>query len=159
MELLAFLQQQHDHVSCERVVSGNGLVNIYHFVISWGLVREKPETRAAMQKNDPGAVIGQNALRRSDPACERAVEIFVSLYGAEAGNLALTCVPTGGLFVAGGMAPRLIEIIRRGTFLQAFLDKGRMSRVLERIRVSVVLNRKVALLGARAFALQSLSFP
>jgi glucokinase len=157
VELLRFLQQQHRHVSYERVVSGGGLASIYDFVISWGLVAEKPETRDARREKDPGRVIGESALRRTDPACERAVEIFVSLYGAEAGNLALKCIPSGGLFVAGGMAPKLLEIIRRGAFLQAFLDKGRMSAVLERIRVSVVLNRKVSLLGARARALQNVS--
>jgi glucokinase len=157
MELLRFLKQRYRHVSYERVVSGGGLVNIYDFVISWGLVGERPETRAAMREKDPGRVIGESAVARSDPACERAVEIFVSLYGAEAGNLALKCIPTGGLFVAGGMAPKLLEIFRRGAFLQAFLAKGRMSAVLEPIRVSVVLNRKVGLLGARALALQEIS--
>ncbi len=157
IELLRFLQQQHGRVSWERVLSGPGLAAVYQFVISWGVVSEKPGTRSALREGEPGGVIGERALERSDPACERAVEIFVSLYGAEAGNLALKCLPTGGLFVAGGMAPKLIDVIRRGDFLQAFLDKGRMKDVLERIRVSVVLDPGVGLLGARAHALQMLS--
>ena len=100
-----------------------------------------------MAVEDRGAVIGARALAGDDPACVRAAELFVGLYGAEAGNLALKTLPTGGLFVAGGIAGKLLPLVRAG-FMPAFLDKGRMSPLLATIPVAVVLNPEVGLLGA-----------
>lgn len=154
IELLRFLQQRHHkRVSIERAVSGPGLVSIHAFVLAHGLAQGLPETARELQNGDPGEVIGRRGLAGLDPACTAALTLFTSLYGAEAGNLALKTLPTGGLYVAGGMAPKLIVAIRRGDFMRAFLDKGRMSPVLGRMRVSVVLNPRVALVGARAEAL------
>ena len=149
VDLLRFLLKRHARVSYERVVSGPGLHTVYEFLISSGRAEELPETRAQMREMDPSAVIGMAATSGSDPACVMAVEVFVSAYGAEAGNLALKVIPHGGLFIAGGVAVKLIESIKQGGFMESFLFKGRMSTLLEGIRVAVVMEQKVGLLGAR----------
>jgi glucokinase len=151
--LFTFLHQRFGHVSAERVVSGPGLASIYQFLVAQDLATEEPETRVAIADGDAGQVIGERALAGTDAACVRAVELFVSAYGAEAGNLALKTLPSGGLYVAGGIAPTLLPKFVDGRFMRAFLDKGRLSSALERIRVSVVLNKRVALLGAQYHAL------
>ncbi|HEY8379934.1 MAG TPA: glucokinase, partial [Nannocystis sp.] len=146
--LLRFLLARHHRVSYERVVSGRGLHATYDFVVASGLAPELPETRARIDAGDPGAVIGTHALAGDDPACVRAVEIFLDLYGAEAGNLALKVLPTGGLYVAGGIAGKLLPLLRAGRFMQAFRDKGRMSPLLADMFVAVIKNPDVGLLGA-----------
>lgn len=152
VELLKFLWRHHHRVSVERVVSGPGLKAVYDFVVETGLVPESEEVRAELAERDPGAVIGTRGVAGTDAACVRAVNMFVSLYGAEAGNLALKVLPSGGLYVAGGIAPKLISKLREGSFMHAFLDKGRLSSSLERVRVSVVMNPEVGLIGARRLA-------
>jgi glucokinase len=147
--LLRFLLQRHHRVSVERVVSGQGLVALYDFVVAEGLAPTSVALRERMKTEDPGQVIGESALARSDPACVKAVDMFVSAYGAEAGNVALTVLPTGGVYLAGGIAPRLIERFRGDAFMKPFLTKGRMSYLLERMRVAVIMNARVGLLGAR----------
>ncbi|MDC0720067.1 glucokinase [Nannocystis bainbridge] len=146
--LLRFLLKQHHRVSYERIVSGPGLVTAYQFVVAEGLAPELSDTRERMATEDPGAVIGARALAGDDPACVRAVDIFLDLYGAEAGNLALKVLPTGGLFVAGGIAGKLLPRLRDGRFITAFTDKGRMSPLLRAMHVAVVKNADVGLLGA-----------
>jgi glucokinase len=152
IELLRFLQARHgERVSVERAISGPGLAAIYDFVCEHAIAEPNAETRAALlAEADRPAVIGALGSRGEDPACTSAVDLFVALYGAEAGNLALKVLPTGGLYVAGGIAPKLAERISRGDFMQAFVSKGRMSEVLTRIPVAVVMNPDVALLGALA---------
>ncbi len=151
--LLRFLRARHGgRVSVERAVSGPGLVSIHAFVLAQGLAPAAPDTQQQMREGDPAEVIGRRGSDGSDAACARALSIFVALYGAEAGNLALKVLPTGGLFVAGGIAPKLLERLRRGEFMRALLDKGRMSPLLARIPVVVVMSPHVALLGARAHA-------
>jgi glucokinase len=106
-----------------------------------------------MAEHDDGAVIGTTAIEGSDPACTRAVRIFTSLYGAEAGNLALKVLPTGGMFVAGGIAPKLLPFMQEPQlFLESFLTKGRMRPLLERMRVAVITDTNVGLYGARNVA-------
>lgn len=153
IELLRFLQRRHKkRISVERAVSGPGLIALHAFVIEHGLAAGLPETAREMAQGDPAEVIGRRGSSGEDPACARALSLFATLYGAEAGNLALKVLPTGGVFVAGGMAPKLIAILRRGEFMQAMLDKGRMSPLIASMRVSVVMNARVGLLGARAEA-------
>lgn len=149
-DLLRFLRERHGRVSWERVVSGPGLVAIYEFLRDRGEHEESPETAEAMRRGDPGAAIsaGRDALSRE------ALDRFVSLYGAEAGNLALKMLARGGVFVAGGIAPRVLERLRSGIFMNAFLDKGRMRPVLEAMPVRVVTNDRVGLLGAARHALE-----
>ena len=150
--LLRFLTARHGHVSVERVVSGQGLHNIYEFVISQGLEPENERTRALLAEQDPGAVIGSLGARADDPACARALALFVRAYGAAAGNLALHVLPPGGVYIAGGIAPKLKDVLQRGEFLEAFLSKGRMRQVLSRVSLHLVLEARTGLLGALAAA-------
>jgi glucokinase len=148
IDLLRHLMRRHERVSFERVLSGPGLVAIYEFVVSSDLAPEAEVVREELSSGDPGAVIGGRGIEGSDPACVKALDIFVSLYGAEAGNLALKVLPTGGLYLAGGIAPRILAKLKAGGFLEAMTGKGRMSPILESLRVSVVTNPKAGLVGA-----------
>lgn len=153
IELLRFLQHRHGrHVSFERVLSGPGLCAIYDFVVERGLSQSSDQVKAAIQANGAAEMIAKHGSAGDDPACERALSIFIELYGAEAGNLALKVLPTGGLFLVGGIAPKLLATLRSSAFMHAMLDKGRMASVLERIPVAVVTNPHVVLLGALARA-------
>lgn len=155
--LLAFLLARHPgHVSVERVVSGLALGDLYDFVVHEGVAVADPATTARFSREPKATVIGERGLVGADPAASAALAMFVSAYGAEAGNLALRVMPTGGLYVAGGIARKLLPLLRRGGFLASFLAKGRMSKILESIRVSVVLAPEVGLLGARVCAALSL---
>jgi glucokinase len=137
----------------ERVLCGPGLVAVYDFVLDQGLAPENPQTRAEMQAAEhPAAVVSRLGASGEDAACERALSLFVSIYGSEAGNLALKVLPTGGLFVGGGIAPKILERLRRGDFMQSMRTKGRMSELLVTIPVSVVTSPDVAIIGARAAA-------
>jgi glucokinase len=153
IELLRFLRKRHNgRVSVERCVSGPGLVSLYAFVLAQNLATSSRETQADLAEGDPAEVISRRGCLGLDDACAHAVTLFVTLYGAEAGNLALKVLPTGGLYVVGGMAPKMLEPMRRGEFMRAMLDKGRMSDVLRRIPVAIVTSPDVTLLGARAIA-------
>jgi glucokinase len=148
--LLKFLHAQNEHVSVERVVSGLGLGSLYDFVVADGQAPDDPQTRLRFETESRGAVISDRMA--VDPAAARALALFVSAYGAEAGNLALKVLPTGGLYVAGGIAARMAARLAWDRFMQSFLAKGRMSDLLKSIPVSVVLQPNVGLLGARAHA-------
>lgn len=151
--LLQFLMTRHKRVSVERVVSGLGLAAIYDYVCDAKLTDINPEIRQAVDSGgDPAAIIHRAADAGTDPASERTLDIFVAAYGAEAGNFALKTLPWGGIFVAGGIAAKMIERLKNGLFLEAFLNKGRMSALLQQMRVQVVMDPKVGLLGARSAA-------
>ena len=152
IELLDFLRQRFHRVSWERLLSGPGLVNAYRYLAESGLASEQASVRAEMETDDPAAVIVRHGLARTDPLSDRAVDLFCEVYGAQAGNLALTVVATGGVYLGGGIAPRVVDRLRSGPFLTAFRDKGRMSELLSRIPVYVIMNAKVGLLGAAAVA-------
>ncbi len=153
IELLRFARARFSRVCVERLVSGPGLALIYDHVIASGAARASAELPTLGPEGDKSASIARAALAGSDPAARLALERFVSLYGAEAGNLALKCLPFGGLYVAGGIAPKLIDALRAGGFVDAFRAKGRMATLLARVRVSVVMDPAVGLLGARRKAL------
>lgn len=148
LELWRYLKQHFDHISYERLVSGPGLVNIYTFLREHGIAPETPAVIAAMDAGDPAAAITQAALSGTDRLSQQTLELFVRIYGAQAGNLALTTLPLGGLYIAGGIAPKIIDRLTDGTFMRAFLDKGRMSSVVADIPIAVVMNQKVGLMGA-----------
>ena len=150
-ELAARLEAELGHVSVERVVSGPGLVRTYEFMVERG-VSTWPEIREAFSTEDPAAVISRNAMSHQDLACEQAVDLFVEMYGAEAGNLALRVLPRGGLYVAGGIAAKILPKLQEGAFMRAFLDKGRLRELLETIPVHVVLDPAVGLYGAATMA-------
>jgi glucokinase len=151
--LLRALGSRLGHVSCERVLSGPGLVSIYRYLLASGCAEEQARVRTEMESDDPAAVIGRHALAGTDPLSTRALDIFASVYGAQAGNFALTVMATGGVYVAGGIAPRVVSRLRDGTFITAFRDKGRLSDVLARVPVHVIINPHVGLIGAAAVAL------
>lgn len=148
IELLKALRFRHGHVSWERVVSGPGLATLYRFEREISGVRE-PEwlAREIEAAGDPAPVVSLAALEEKDPVCQRTMHRFVSLYGAEAGNLALKALATGGVWVGGGIAPKILPLLRDG-FFSAFTAKGRFAPILARIPIRVVLNDACALLGA-----------
>jgi glucokinase len=152
--LLQYLLKRFDHVSFERVLSGPGLHNIYQFLRDTGRGQEPPWLTQEISKRDPSAVISAEAMKGSSELCVRALDLFVSIYGAEAGNLALKGMATGGVFLGGGIAPKILTKLRQPAFLEAFTAKGRISKVLEAMPVRVILNDKTALLGAGRLAMQ-----
>lgn len=148
IELLRHLLARYGHISYERVLSGPGLLNIYKFLRDTGRGEEPAWLAMEMRLADPPAVITQAALDGKSELCERALSLFVSIYGAEAGNLALKVKATGGVFVGGGIAPRIIEKLKGAAFMEAFTAKGRMRPMLEATPVRVILNDKTALFGS-----------
>lgn len=152
IELLRYLTEKFKRVSYERVLSGPGLHNIYRFLID--TKREKECLIQEFKDKDPPRVIVEMALKKSDKACMRALEMFVSLYGSQTGNTALTFLSLGGIYIGGGIAPHIIEVMNSGIFMQSYLAKGRLSPLLASIPVKVILNEKTPLLGAASYAQQ-----
>jgi glucokinase len=153
IDLLRFLRQKYNgRVSFERVVSGMGMTSIYEFLREVRGMEEPvwlAERIAAV--DDPNAVITEVGLAARAEICEKALDMFVSAYGAEAGNLALKILSVGGLYIGGGIAPRILEKLKDGTFLKAFTDKGRLSQLLINMPVRVILDSRAALMGAAAY--------
>jgi glucokinase len=148
MELLSYLMDRYERVSWERVVSGPGLFNIYTFLRDSGRGQESVWLSEKMDLEDPPAVISQAALEGSCELCVKALEMFISAYGAEAGNLALKFLASGGVYLGGGIAPKIIPKIERSLFMESFMAKGRLRSLLETVPVRVILNEHTALLGA-----------
>jgi len=146
------LEREHGRVSSERVLSGRGIVAIYRFLASSGVAPESATVRDAMEHEDPAAVITRHGLAGNDALCRKSLDLFIDALGAEAGDLALTVLARGGVYLGGGIAPRIVALLRQGGFVRAFRDKGRMSAYLARVPVHVILNTQVALLGAAAVA-------
>lgn len=155
-DLLRFLRVEFGRVSYERVLSGPGLYNVYRFLRAIGFAPESTAVASALQRDDPGAVITEHALAGADALCEKTVAMFVSIYGAEAGNLALKVLAVGGVVVAGGIAPRILPMLRKGGFIAAFRDKGRLTPLMDTIPVRVALNPRAPLLGAARVAAELL---
>ena len=154
IELLRFLQHKYNgRISYERVVSGMGLTNIYEFLRdSQGMEEPKWLAEKIAAAHDQNSVITEMALSVKSEICAKALDMMVSIYGAEAGNLALKVLSVGGLYVGGGIAPKILEKLKDGTFLKAFQDKGRLSQLLINMPVRVILESRAALLGAAAYA-------
>jgi len=150
--LLRLLSLQFGRVSWERLLSGAGIVNIYGLLLASGAAPEQAAVRVEMETEDPAAVVTRHALAGTDRLSDQALELFCEIFGAQAGNLALTIVATGGVYLAGGIAPRIVERLKAGPFLDAFGDKGRLSDLLSRVPVHVIMNPSVGLLGAAAVA-------
>ncbi len=156
IEMLRFFLREFEHVSIERLLSGPGLFRIYRFLRDTGKGEEPGWLGERFQREDPSAVITQLALNKEVPLCELALDRFARLYGAEAGNLALKSLALGGVFLGGGIAPKILPVLRTPAFAQAFRHKGRMADLLSMIRVQVILDPKTALLGAARHALRQL---
>ena len=138
--LARFIIDRFGDASCERVISGPGLVNIYRYL-----------TGDPNSTDDPAAIV-RSAMETSDPVATRALDMFASAYGAQAGNLALTVLARGGIYLSGGIAPRIANKLKDGSFMRAFLSKGRLSAVLSRIPVHIVINPDIGIIGAAMLA-------
>ncbi|MGD9331668.1 MAG: glucokinase [Desulfobacterales bacterium] len=156
VDLWRVLRRQFGHVSGERLLSGQGLVNIYEGLKSLGRHSETAQTRAAMQDRDPAWAITEAALRKDDPLSRETLARFCRICGAVAGNLALTGLATGGVFLGGGIPPKILPLLKSSEFMIAFVDKGRLGDFLAKIGVRVILNDKAALLGAARAGMQML---
>ncbi len=152
IEMLRALTARFGRVSWERLLSGPGIANIYECLRAAGVAPEQPTVRAELDTEDDGTVIVRHALDANDLLCMHAVEAFWQMLGAQAGNLALTLVATGGVYIAGGIVPRLVQRLDPGMFLAAFRNKGRLSSLLEKVPVHIITNPSVGLLGAAAVA-------
>lgn len=151
--LLRFMMKKHpEHVSFERLISGEGLVNIYQFLKTLNYAEALPETEQQMAEHDPAAVIGEAGIEGSDTLCVDALTLFCRLYGAESGNLALKCLPYAGIYLAGGIGAKILPFLKNGEFMQSFLAKGRYRSILQKISIKVCINPEVALLGALSYA-------
>jgi glucokinase len=147
--LLKFLQGEHGHVSFERVLSGNGLVNIYRYLASSGSYGVSGEVEKEIKSGlNPAGTISRLAMVGKSDICSKSLDLFASIYGSEAGNLALKILPMGGVYLAGGIAAKIKDKLMDGLFLKAFLNKGRSSELLKNIPVRIVLNPEVGLIGA-----------
>jgi glucokinase len=152
-DLAEFVAKRFGHVSYERIVSGPGLHNVYDFLREQkGQPDELPKLMERLGVSDQSAAIAIAAMDGQSELCRQALSLVVSIYGAEAGNLALKVLAVGGVFLGGGVAPKILPALREPEFLQAFTDKGRMRPLLEAIPVRVVLNENTALLGAARVA-------
>ncbi len=152
VELFRYLNAQYGHVSYERILSGPGLVNVFHFLRDTGRGTEPKWLTDEMLHSDPAAAISKAAMDGECALCEQAVDMFVSVYAAEAGNLALKIMATGGVYLGGGIAPKMLSKMSGPLFMHAFAAKGRMQPLLEAIPVKVIMNDKIALLGAARYA-------
>lgn len=165
-QLLEYLQNKLNlnHVSVERVVSGQGIVAIYQFLRDRAFASESPQVAEVVRrweqqpehsekKKDPAATISQAAWEESDRLSEMTMQMFIEAYAAESGNLALKLLPYGGLYIAGGIAPKNLPLIQKSSFLEVFKQKGRLSPALEGVPIHVVLNTQVGLLGSVRYAL------
>lgn len=176
-ELATYLQNKYqlEHLSVERVVSGPGIISIYQFLRDHLVAPESPEIAQAVrawertaepkrescreqkitqkQPTDIAAMIAM-AAAENDLLCQKTMQLFINIYGSEAGNLALKLLPYGGLYLAGGIAAKNLALLQKGGFLQAFHRKGRMSSLLERVPIYVVLDPQVGLIGAALYAME-----
>ena len=159
MELLAYLQKKYGRVSCERVLSGPGIYDIYNFVRDTKKAEESAELHAQMKAAvDPSPLISRLALEGKSPICGQTLSIFVSVFGAEAGNCALRYMGTGGIYIGGVIAAKIALKMQDGTFMQAFLDKGRMESILKDMPVQIIANDDCGLIGAARYTLVDKAF-
>ena len=167
IELLQYLLKRHDRVSVERVASGTGIVAIYQFLRDRAIAPDSDEISAKMRLWEAGVLnvdvaaaianaaltnLGINSETNQDHLATQTMQMFVEAYAAEVGNLALKLIPNGGLYIAGGIAPKILPLLQDGTFLRILKDKGRISSVLEDIPIHIVLNPEVGLIGAMLYA-------
>jgi len=150
--LLQFLRSKYGHVSAERVISGMGIENIYRFLRDTGRAVEPPELAERMQREAPAAVVSQCALAGTPELCVRTLDMFARLLGAQAGNLVLTYLATGGVYLGGGVPPKVLTKLKDGSTLAGFLDKGRFTELVRRTPLHVILDDEAAVIGAAHLA-------
>jgi len=151
-QLLATLRRIYpDHVSCERILSGIGFSHLYDFLCDQGFALPCPAVPDNHSGIDRNAVISRLGVAGEDPLCAEAVRLFVELYGAETGNLALKSLATGGVYIGGGIGPKILPAMQNGSFMRAFKAKGRFLPLLDKIPVKLSLNPRTPLIGAINF--------
>src|SRR6266481_828225 len=159
MELLGYLQKKYGRISCERILSGPGIKNIYDFLRDTKKEDEPQWLREQMSgAPDPPALISQIALEDKSSICDRTLSIFVSIYGAETGNCALHFMATGGIFIGGSIAAKIVPKMKDPIFMQSFLNKGRMEPLLKEMPVKIVLNDDSGIIGAARYTLVQKAF-
>jgi len=159
MELLAYLQKKYGRVSCERILSGPGIKNVYDFLRDTHKAEEPEWLRAQLSTAaDPPATISQTALEGKAAICDQALSIFVSVFGAEAGNCALNFMSTGGIFIGGKIAAKIVPKMKDPVFMKSFLDKGRMETILKDMPVKIVANDNCGMIGAARYTLVQKAF-
>jgi len=156
IDLWRYLRKKFGHVSVERVLSGPGLVNIYSWLRDSGRFKEPLWLKALMKEGDAAKAISESALLKKQALCVESLRFYVSMLGSAAGNLALTSMAVGGVYLGGGIPPKILPALNHGVFLKTFTAKGRFSDFLARIPVQVILNDKTALLGAAQAAFNAL---
>jgi glucokinase len=154
VKLWQYLHKRLGHVSIERVVSGPGLLNIYSWTKDSRRHKEPEWLARKIKEMDPARVITEAAIREKNPLCIEALNMFVSILGGVSGNLALTGMTTGGIYLGGGIPPKILSVLQKGLFMKAFTNKGRFKDLLEKVPVRVILNDRTALLGASFCALE-----
>ncbi len=154
IELLKYLRDKYDgHVSYERVLSGPGFFNVYSFLRDSGFAPEPDWMTERLEAGNPSAVVSQAGLEDEDPLSVRTLQLFSNIYGAEASNLALKCIAMGGVFIGGGIAPKILPAFSAGHFMDGYRDKGRFTELVESMCVRVALNPRAPLIGAAYHAL------
>ena len=156
IQLLQHLTRQFGHVSWERVLSGPGLVRLYQFLKETARAPEPSWLTEQLAQGDPAAAISEAALAGRDELCAKALDLFAALYGAEAGNVALKFLAAGGVYLGGGIAPKILKKLQDGAVLRAVTEKGRLSTLLSRMPVHVILEQRATLYGAAHYATQHL---
>jgi glucokinase len=159
MELLGYLQKKYGRISCERILSGPGIRNIYDFLRDTGKAEEPEWLRRQMDATpDSPPLISQLALEGKAAICDQALSIFVSIFGAETGNVALNFMSTGGIFIGGVIAAKIVPKMKDSMFMQAFLDKGRMETLLKDMTVRIIVNDDCGMIGAARYTLIQKAF-
>lgn len=157
IELVQYLIDRFGRVSYERILSGEGLFNLYQFLTDAKKFDDEPEWLSKrIQREDPASVISETAKQKRNRLCVKALDMFTSIYGAAAANLALQVMAVGGVYLGGGIAPKIIWKLKDGTFMKAFKNRGRLSEIIAQIPVKVILNEMAALLGAAYHAMELL---
>lgn len=153
IQLLHFLLREFERVSIERVLSGAGVYRIYQFVCENLNFKEPDWLIQDFCENRPEEVVVKNGLNGKSNACKKTIEMFVEIYGATAGNMALQLKTTGGVYIGGGIAPNIVSLLKEGAFIESFLAKGRFREWLKQVPVRLILNGRASLLGAAHYAL------
>lgn len=154
VELWRYLKTQYGHVSLERILTGQGLSDIHSFLIHSGLYHETVRFLKKNKDTDPAIVISEEAINGKTKSCKAALDMFVSILGSAAGNLALTGMTTGGIYLGGGIPPKILPKLKEDIFFSSFTDKGRFKGLLQNMPVYVILNDKAAFMGAAARAFE-----
>jgi len=156
-ELLKWMRNRYPgHVSYERILSGPGIYTLYEFLYESGFAPEPASMMQIPEGKDRSAMVNECALKEHDPLCMEALRLFVEIYGAEAGNLALKSMSLGGVYIGGGIAPKILPLMTHNHFMNGFANKGRFEEMLRGMQVKISLNPETALLGAAHFAVDSM---